>query len=194
MKTEIIFVTDRSGSMATIWNECIGGLKSFIEDQKKVAGECRVTQVIFDHVIETQYEGKPLAEVQAQLPEPRGTTALYDAIGMTLTTQGERIAREKWADLVVFNIITDGGENASKEYSAARVKEMIAHAEKNGWKFIYMATGLDAFNSLRTAGVAGQSIKSFSKTSIGTQSAYYSASVDTVQLRSGLAPKNEPTQ
>lgn len=193
MNTELIVITDRSGSMASIKHECDGGFAAFIADQKKVAGECRVTQIMFDNVIETQYAGKPLTEVPPLDLQPRGTTALFDALGAGLNEQGARIAKEKWAELVIVMVITDGGENASKEYKLPQIKTMIEHAEKTGWKFIFLATGLDAFNSMQSTGVSGQSLKSFSKTSVGTSSAYYSASVDTVQLRSGLAPKNEPT-
>lgn len=193
MKTELIVITDRSGSMQSIRDDCIGGFEKFIEDQKKVKGECRVTALHFDTAVDYHYTALPLSAVHTLQLEPRGSTALYDAVGRALNEQGKRIADEKWADLVIVMVITDGAENASCEYTHDQVQGMVKHAESKGWKFIFLATGIEARKSM--AGISGaQTIsKSFSKNSVGTQSAYYSASVDTVQLRSGLAPKNEPT-
>jgi hypothetical protein len=193
MKTELIVITDRSGSMQSIRKDCIGGFESFIADQKKVEGECRVTALHFDNVVDYHYVARPLAEISTLQLEPRGMTALYDAVGRALNEQGKRIADEKWAELVIVMVITDGAENASQEYSHATVKSMIAHAESKGWKFIFLATGLDAVQSMRVIASAVTISKSFSKNSVGTQSAYASASMDTVQLRSGKAAPNEPT-
>lgn len=193
MKTELIIVTDRSGSMQSIRSDCIGGFEKFIEDQKKVEGECRVTALHFDTIVDYHYVARPLTEISTLQLEPRGSTALYDAVGRALNEQGKRIADEKWADLVIVLVITDGAENASREYTHEQVQAMVKHAEFMGWKFIFLATGIEAQKAM--SGISGAMTlnKAFSKSSVGTQSAYYSASVDTVQLRSGLAPKNEPT-
>lgn len=193
MKTELIIVTDRSGSMQSIRTDCIGGFEAFIADQKKVEGECRVTALMFDDRIEYDYVAKPLAEVSTLKLNPRGGTALFDALGAALNEQGARIAAEKWAELVVVVVITDGQENASKEFKQPQIKTMIEHAEKNGWNFIFLAANQDGFAAANSYGMSNVQGKTFTANSVGTQSAYYSASVDTTQLRSGLAPKNEPT-
>lgn len=193
MKTELIIVTDRSGSMQSIRADCIGGFEKFIADQKKVEGECRVTSLMFDHAIEYDYVARPLSEVSTLKLEPRGSTALFDALGSVLNDQGARITKEKWAELVIVVVITDGGENASREYRQPQIKTMIEHAEKNGWNFIFLAANQDGFANAASYGMSNVQGKTFSANSAGTVSAYHSASVDTVQLRSGLAPKNEPT-
>jgi uncharacterized protein YegL len=188
MNTEIIVITDRSGSMASIREDANGGFDQFIREQKEVPGACRVTQIMFDNVVETQYTAKPLAEVPPLDLQPRGSTALLDAIGQALNVQGARIAADKWAQLVVVTIITDGGENASKEYTREQIKTMIEHAEKNGWKFVFLAANQDGFAVGQSygigthSGIAGQT---FAANSVGTQAAYASTSSITRDLRSG---------
>lgn len=183
MKTEIIVITDRSGSMASIRNDAIGGFATFIEDQKKVPGEARVTQIVFDDRIETQYVSKALADVPTLDLVPRGSTALMDAIGQALNVQGERIKREGWAELVIVTIITDGGENASKEYTRDKIKTMIEHAEKSGWKFVFLAANQDAFAVGASYGISGATTASFAANAAGTRSAYMSTSAMVSSLR-----------
>jgi len=184
VKTEIIVVTDRSGSMASIREDANGGFASFIEEQKKVEGEARVTQIMFDDRIETQYEAKPLSEVPPLNLEPRGTTALLDAIGSALNVQGKRIHDEGWADLVIVTIITDGGENASKEYTAEQIKAMIQHAEKHNWKFVFLAANQDAFQTGAQYGINPQFTRNFAANSVGTMTAYQDMSTSVASLRS----------
>lgn len=187
MNTEIIVITDRSGSMESIRKDANAGFDAFIREQKEIPGACRVTQIMFDTQVETQYTAKPLAEVPPLNLQPRGGTALMDAIGQALNVQGARIASEKWAELVVVTIITDGGENSSREYTQPQIKTMIEHAEKNGWKFIFLAANQDGF-SVATAygigthsGIVGQS---FAANAAGTRAAYASHSSITGSLRS----------
>ena len=185
MKTEIICITDRSGSMHSIKTDADGGFNNFIKEQLKEPGEARVTHVWFDTQIETLYEAKPLAEVPPMDLKPRGSTALRDAIGITLTKQGERIAREKWAELVVVLVITDGAENASHEYTQQRVKEMITHCESNGWKFIFLAANIDAAATAHNFGVLRGKSVDFAATAFGTQTMYNNMSKDVKSLRAG---------
>ena len=188
MKTEIIAITDRSGSMGRIASDANGGFDQFIKEQQAIPGEARVTQVMFDDRIEVQYTAKPLSEVPPLNLMPRGSTALLDAIGTTLNTQGERIKREAWADLVIVVVITDGLENASREYTAARVKEMTQHAEANGWRFVFLAANQDAFATASAYGISAQFASNFTADSIGTRSAYSAMSVNTSMLRSAPTP------
>jgi hypothetical protein len=95
MKTEIIVITDRSGSMASIAKDVIGGYNTFLRDQKAQPGEAKLTYTQFDHEYEVVLAGKPLQdapELTAETFAPRGSTALFDAIGRTLNEQGQRIA------------------------------------------------------------------------------------------------------
>lgn len=185
MNTEIIVITDRSGSMTIIREDANGGFAAFIDEQKKVKGEARVTQVMFDDRIETPYEAKPLADVPPLNLEPRGMTALYDAIGQALNTQGKRIHDENWAELVIVVIITDGMENASKEYSCERVAEMIRHAEKNGWKFVFLAANQDAFATGASLNINPQFTQNYAANAVGTRMVYADASATVASLRAG---------
>lgn len=188
MKTEIITITDRSGSMQSIRNDVIGGFNAFLAEQKKLPGEARLTYAQFDNVYEVVYAGRPIADAP-ELTEhtfvPRGYTALLDAIGRALNEQGARIAREKWAELVIVCIVTDGYENASLEYTRERIREMTAHAEKNGWKFVYLAANQDAFAAAGNAGMKHATTATFGQNAAGTQAAYAAMGSTTASLRSG---------
>ena len=186
MNTEILVITDRSGSMNSIRNDVIGGYNAFIDEQRAVPGEAKVTYTQFDTVYEVVYAGVPIAiapRLTLDTFVPRGSTALHDAIGRTLNEQGARIAAEKWADLVIVCVLTDGGENASREYSLERVKEMTQHAEAAGWKFVYVAANQDAFASASALGMKGAIAQNFVASSVGTQAAYASTSASVRSLR-----------
>jgi len=183
LKTEIIMITDRSGSMSSIKRDAEGGFNNFIEEQKKVGGEVRVTSVIFDSQVETQYEKLDLQAVPQFTLMPRGSTALQDAIGQTLNVQGKRIHDENWADLVIVTILTDGEENASREYSAQQIKEMITHAEQHNWKFIFLAANQDAFQAGAAYGISANTTRGFAANAAGTKSAYADISSMTTALR-----------
>jgi uncharacterized protein YegL len=146
--TEIIAIIDRSGSMESLRAETIGGYNNFIDEQKKGPGKAIVTLVQFDDQYQVDYEGtdvndvKPLDESTYQ---PRGMTALLDAVGKTIVTVGERLAKldeDKRPGQIIFLIITDGHENSSKEYAAAKLKEMVKHQEeKYNWTFVFLGGG-----------------------------------------------------
>lgn len=185
MKTEIIVILDRSGSMESIAKEVINGFNSFVKEQQEQPGKARLTLVQFDDKYELNYEGVKLSKVPALEFVPRNMTALYDAIGRTLNEQGKRIVDEKWADLVIVNIITDGAENASKEFDQPIIKEMVSKAEKDGWKFLFMAANQDAFAAARSYGISGGLVGNFAATAKGTQMAYETTSATMSSLRSG---------
>jgi Mg-chelatase subunit ChlD len=186
MNTEIIMIVDRSRSMETIRAEAEGGINKFIKEQQEALGDARLTLVQFDHVDETVVQARGIANVQKYVLRPRGNTALYDAIGRTLNEQGKRIAHEKWADLVVLVITTDGDENASCEYSAGQVNAMIEHAQKHGWQVLFLAANQDAFATGAVLGVSAQNTATYGANSIGTRSAYAAASANTLALRAGV--------
>lgn len=175
MNTEIIAVIDRSGSMHSIVNDAIGGFNKFLEDQKKVEGEARMSLVLFDNLNEFPYTGTPLAEVKPldhSTFVPRGGTALYDALGMTINQHRERIIKEGWAKKVIVCILTDGEENSSKEYKRQDIHKLITEAEKFGWEFIFLAAGQDAFAVGGGIGIRSVNIANFAATSKGTQEGY----------------------
>lgn len=187
MKTEIISIIDRSGSMATIASDAIGGFNTFLKDQREVPGEGRMTVLLFDDRFETLYAGKSLKEAEPLTDKtfvPRGGTALLDAIGRTLNEQGARIKTDGWADKVIVCILTDGQENQSREFTAPKIKEMVKHAESHGWSFIYLAANQDAFATGAAYGINAAHTQAFAATGAGTQTAYASMSNTTRSLRS----------
>ena len=186
MKTEIICVIDRSGSMASIASDAIGGFNTFLADQKTVPGEARITVALFDDKYEVLYANTAISSAEPLTSKtfvPRGGTAMLDAIGRTLNEQGARIKSDAWADKVIVCILTDGQENQSREYTAAKVKEMVQHAEKHGWSFVYLAANQDAFASGAQYGIAAAHTMNFAATAQGTNDAYASMSSVTRSLR-----------
>lgn len=188
MKTEIIVITDRSGSMGSIANDVVGGFNRFLRDQQAQPGEARMTYTQFDSVYEVVYTARDIQSAEMPIFTPRGSTALFDAIGRTLNEQGERIAKEKWAELVVVCIITDGEENASREYTRQRIQEMVKHAEANGWQFLFLAANQDAFTAARDFGSAAKYAGNFQANSAGVAMAYTATSATVSAMRSGEKP------
>jgi hypothetical protein len=156
--TEIVIILDRSGSMSRIASDMCGGFDAFLADQRKLDAACTVTLVQFDDRYETVYAGRPLRDVPPLVLVPRGSTALYDAIGRTIDGVGARLAHLAPAarpDQVIFVIITDGEENASREYSHARIVEQIAHQRaKYSWEFVFLGAGENAIATATNFGIA----------------------------------------
>jgi Mg-chelatase subunit ChlD len=134
-----IFILDRSGSMESCWDDTIGGFNAFLNEQKQHGGT--MTLIQFDHEYLVSYETKPIAEVEPLSREtfkPRGSTALFDAIGKAIKTV-------KTATIPLVIIFTDGHENASKEYTKAHINDLITERTKDGWEFVYLGANQDAF-------------------------------------------------
>lgn len=184
MKTEIILVTDRSGSMASINAAACAGINSFIEEQQNLPGEARITAVFFDDLYEERLQGQPLDSwVPLRSVDPRGMTALRDAIGETILRQGKRIADEGWADLVICVVTTDGAENASKKHSPADVKRLVEQAQARGWQFIFLAANQDAVVTGAQYAFKAETSYTFDANEVGTKAGYSAASTTTRSLR-----------
>jgi len=149
--TEIVLVVDRSGSMSSIKTDIEGGFKTFLDEQKKLPGEAYVTYYQFDSLFEKLFEKKSIASVDGIKIEPRGSTALVDATAKAINEVGTRLANTAEADRpenVVFVILTDGDENASREFSISKMKEMVEHQKtKYNWKFIFLGANFDALSA-----------------------------------------------
>lgn len=184
MNTEILVITDRSGSMRIIEASAVAGFNSFIDEQRGVPGEARVSLVLFDNRYELQYQAVPLPQVpRLTAINPRASTALRDAIGRTMDEQGARISREGWADKVIVVVITDGHENASRHYSQQRIHAMVSHARAHGWEFVFLGANIDAFAIGAEYGFAKEFTYQFAANAAGTQAGYLTASAATRSLR-----------
>lgn len=186
MKTEILAIVDRSGSMHSIVADAIGGYNAFLADQQAVEGEARLSLVLFDDHYEVPYAGLAIGEalpLTHQTFVPRGGTALLDAIGRTLSEQGARIEAEGWADKVIVTILTDGGENMSREFTTPLIQDMVKDAEAKGWSFVFLAANQDAFATGAMYGFNPAHTQGFAATGVGVQAAYATISNTTRTLR-----------
>lgn len=177
--TELIFILDRSGSMDNLTDDTIGGFNSMIESQKKEDGEAYVTTVLFDTKYEILHNYVHIQEIKPMTYNDyyaRGCTALLDAVGTTINTVGERLAatsEEERPEKVIFVIITDGYENASREFSRAKVKEMIEHQQdKYSWVFMFLGANMDAVSEAGTIGISKHFAATYTPSDIGTASVY----------------------
>jgi len=160
MKTELVFIIDRSGSMSGLESDTIGGFNSFIEKQKKEEGEAIVSTVLFDTYQDVIHDRLPIENVPKMTEKEyftRGCTALVDAIGLSIHHIGNvhKYARkEDVPDKTVFIITTDGYENSSVKYSSDEVKKMVERQqEKYGWEFIFLGANIDAVETAKKYGI-----------------------------------------
>jgi len=187
-KSEIVIVLDRSGSMATIQKDMELGLAAFLKKQKKDIGECRVTCYQFDNEINKIFEDVDVQVVEKIPLEPRGSTRLFDAIGLAINEVGARLRKEKEKDRpesIFFITITDGEENSSIEFDNKQIKEMIKHQEdKYSWKFIYLGANQDAFETGRKYGYDGNTSMTYNTTSAGVKNTFNVLSSGILCMRS----------
>jgi hypothetical protein len=171
--TDIVVVLDRSGSMASVAEDTIGGFNAFVDGQKWAEGCARLTLVEFDHERHVVYERKDIQEV-SPLDRgsycPRGNTALLDAIGQTIIAVRGAIAFDRPSERpgnVVFVIITDGKENASSEFTRSQILEMIrTHQEEEGWEFLFFGANQDAIGEAASIGIEAARAASWKKAAI----------------------------
>ena len=158
--TELVFILDRSGSMAGLEKDTIGGFNAMIEKQKAEAGEAYISTVLFDNyseVIHDRVDIQKLAPMTRKDYYVRGCTALLDAVGGAIHHIGNvhKYAREEdRPERTLFVITTDGMENASRQYSYQRLKAMIERQkEKYGWEFIFLGANIDAAKEAARFGI-----------------------------------------
>jgi hypothetical protein len=158
--TFIVPVVDKSGSMQSIKKDTIGGFNEFIDSQKKVEGEAKITLVLFDTEYNVVYESIPVqnaAPLNESTYRPDGGTALYDAMGLAIKMTKKRIEslpEEERPEKVIFAVLTDGEENASKilnkegqrKYTKEKIFEKVSKLqEEDGWAFLFLGANQDAY-------------------------------------------------
>ena len=158
--TEIVFILDRSGSMAGLEADTIGGFNAMIEKQKAEPGQALVSTVLFDNEIQVIHDRVPLENIPPLTEKEyfvRGCTALLDAVGGAIHHIGNvhKYAREEdRPEKTLFVITTDGMENASRRYSYDRVRAMVQRQqEKYGWEFLFLGANIDAAKEAARFGI-----------------------------------------
>ena len=190
--TELVFILDRSGSMSGLETDTIGGFNSMLKKQKKESGEAFVTTVLFDdkyEVLHDRYDIKGVNLLTEKEYYVRGSTALLDAIGITINNIGKALSDAKEEDRpgkVLFVIITDGMENSSREFSYEKVKKMVEHQKsKYAWDFIFLGANIDAIKTANSFGISADMATNFVSDSAGTQLNYKIVSEVVSSFRKG---------
>lgn len=157
---ELVFILDRSGSMSGLEGDTIGGYNSMLKKQKEKPGDVKVTTVLFDdhdEILHNRLDMEAINSITNKEYYVRGTTALLDAMGKTIKKMvnfQKRTPEKKQSKQVLFVIITDGMENASREYSYEQIKEMVDYQkEKYGWEFIFLGANIDAYETANRFGI-----------------------------------------
>lgn len=177
--TELVFILDRSGSMAGLEDDTIGGYNSVLQRQKNEVGEALITTVLFDNQVEILHDRVNIKEITTISDKDyfvRGSTALLDAVGKTIN----RIARieqqsseDLIADKVMIVIITDGMENSSSEFSFEKLRAMIQHEkEKHGWEFVFLGANIDAVSAASDIGISKDRAANYNPDKKGTRLNY----------------------
>jgi len=163
--TDITLVVDRSGSMSSCKQEAQMGINAFINEQKKAEGEAVFSLLQFDTSHEYVFNAVPIDQVGEYKLEPRGMTALLDAVGKVINETGQRLEKTPETDrpaLVIVAIITDGEENASNEFSRHAIKEMVERQQNEyNWQFTFLGANIDAFAEASSIGIDSNAIASY---------------------------------
>ena len=165
--THLYFLLDRSGSMVSLREDTIGGFDTFIAEQRTAPGRCRVTLAQFDNEYDEVYADRDIATVPSLVLVPRGSTALLDALGRLVVSAGERLAALPEQDRpgsVVVGVMTDGYENASRDWTHDRIKALIEQQSREyGWQFLYLGADQDAIEEGTKMGFAAGKSMTYSR-------------------------------
>ncbi len=190
--TEMVFILDRSGSMAGLEADTIGGFNAMIERQRKESGEALVSTVLFSNescVIHDRADLRTVEPLTDRQYYVGGCTALIDAIGGAIRhiSNVHKYAREEdRPEHTVFVITTDGMENASRRYTAAQVKDMVRQRkEEYGWEFLFLGANIDAVETAAHFGIAEDRAVTFVNDSAGQALNYAQVSEAVCQVREG---------
>jgi hypothetical protein len=182
-KTELFCIVDRSGSMAACLSDAQGGFNHFIAEQKQLDAPCKVQLFQFDTEYEQVRPRQKLRDVGAYTLQPRGGTALLDAVGRTIANFTPKKDRN-----VIVVIVTDGEENSSREFSKEQVKKLVTARERDGWSFVFIGAGIDAFAEAGGIGISVHATLQASNSPRGYQTSYAAAAQAVRRARSAGAP------
>jgi hypothetical protein len=195
-RTLIAVLLDRSGSMEAVKSDTEGGFNAFIDGQRAEPGEARVTLAQFDTDYEVVYADRPIADVPRLVLQPRGGTALYDALGRLITDVGAELAAAPEDDrpgTVIVVVLTDGHENSSREWTHAAVTAAIKRQETDyAWDFVFLGANMDAVAVGTALGFAAD--KSMTWDTDNGGAAYAMASTTAYVSRRRAAPAGAPVE
>lgn len=181
--TELVFILDKSGSMGGLEADTIGGYNAMLEKQKAVKGEARITTVLFDdgyELLHDRIDLRAVGPISGKEYCVGGSTALIDAIGRTIhkiSKVQKSTAKAYRAEKVLFVIITDGEENASREYAIEDVRAQIEQKkEEHGWEFLFLGANIDAVETAWHFGIAPNRAQRYHADSRGTEVNYRAVS------------------
>lgn len=178
--TELIFILDRSGSMAGLEADTIGGFNAMLEKQKKLGGRAFVTTVLFNSECRRIHDRLPIEEVQRLTEKDYfvgGCTALMDAVGgevQHISKVHRYIRAEDVPEKTIFVITTDGMENASRKFRADEVRKMVEAKREEGWEFIFLAANIDAAETAASFGVEREMAVNYHADGSGTKAVFES--------------------
>ena len=175
--TEIAFILDRSGSMASMTEPAIAGFNDFLRTQQASLGDARLTTILFDDAYQIHTSHQPIAEVQPLDTTtfiPRGSTALLDAIGRTVDALGQRLAEMPAPDRpgkMIVAILTDGLENASQRFTWQDITTRIRHqTEQYAWEFLFLGANQDAIATASKMGIQAANAATYAHSPFGIAS------------------------
>lgn len=193
--TSIHVVMDESASMGHLRKETIEGFNTLVEGQKAVEGQALLSLVKFSNQPTVIYDAVPLETVKPMDDSqyrPSGFTALLDAVGLTITSAGQKfeaLPEDERPSKVIVVIVTDGEENASKEYrDAERIRQMVKHqTEVYGWEFVFLGANIDAVQAGADLGVSSLNTVNYQASDKGTRSLYHSVNASLASSRSNAS-------
>lgn len=198
-QSHITVILDRTGSMMEIRDDVIGGFNAFLAEQQAASTPATFTLVQFDSQdpYEVLHHDRPIAEVTPLTPEqylPRASTPLYDAMGRGILDLESRIAKQPEAERpsrIIFVVVTDGAENASREFDRAAITKLVDARKAAGWDFVFLSADMEAFHDAGAVGIDYSSRLAFQKSSRGNDAAWAAASSKIKARILGAADKVE---
>jgi uncharacterized protein YegL len=174
-RTELVFILDKSGSMAGLESDTLGGFNAMLKRQKKEPGEAVVTTVLFNHeytLLHDRTDINGVKEISESEYQVGGSTALLDAIGFTvdkIVKAHRNTPEDKRPENVLFVIITDGMENSSSRYTSTQIKQLIEfERERFGWEFLFLGANIDAVETAAGMGILANRASRYHADSMGT--------------------------
>ncbi len=186
-KLDVFFILDKSGSMSGSEENTISSFNEYLEREKKNKFDTRITTMLFSDNYKYLYKRLSVDKVKQLTCDDYyvgGCTGLYDAIG-----NGINYMDNCNTDKVMFIIITDGYENASREFNNKKIKKMIkAHSK---WEFIYIGADIDSYAAGDVIGIKNENIANFKKDKAGTSLLFKSISLFEEGMMCGKANNSD---